>query len=203
MIYEIVPEEKLPVFGGLAFAIVALATVIGPLLGGAIDTSASWRWIFLFKYAVLFRRNKNPTNELSSVPVGFVAFLTLFIAMPAKFPYHMEMEEPFWPITFPKRSAASPSISNKFWSLLKKMDCVGGVLVLAASFTLVTPLLQVSIIFQWSSPVTISLLVLSGLLWTSFFTWEWYLSSGKISREQEPIFPWRFVHNRPFLGILL
>ena len=49
MIYEIVPKKKLPMFGGLAFAVVALATVIGPLLGGAVAFHTNWRWIFLLK----------------------------------------------------------------------------------------------------------------------------------------------------------
>lgn len=50
MLYEMVPKEKLPIYGALAFTIVALATVIGPLMGGAIDNNTTWRWIFLIKY---------------------------------------------------------------------------------------------------------------------------------------------------------
>jgi MFS family permease len=50
MLYEMVPKEKLPMYGALAFTIVALATVIGPLMGGAIDNNTTWRWIFLIKY---------------------------------------------------------------------------------------------------------------------------------------------------------
>lgn len=49
IIYVIVPKAKLPIYGGLTFMFVALATVTGPLLGGAIDSRTTWRWIFLLK----------------------------------------------------------------------------------------------------------------------------------------------------------
>lgn len=50
MLYEMVPKEKFPIYGALAFTIVALATVIGPLLGGVLDDNTTWRWVFLIKY---------------------------------------------------------------------------------------------------------------------------------------------------------
>ena len=49
IVFELVVKEKLPIFGGITFASIALATVIGPIMGGAIETHSSWRWIFLFK----------------------------------------------------------------------------------------------------------------------------------------------------------
>jgi MFS family permease len=49
IVYEIAPKEALPIYGGLSFSSVALATVIGPVMGGAIETYSSWRWIFFFK----------------------------------------------------------------------------------------------------------------------------------------------------------
>ncbi|KAI9640543.1 hypothetical protein NHQ30_010841 [Ciborinia camelliae] len=52
-LYQLVPGSKLPLYGGITFAVVALATVIGPLVGGVIDTESTWRWIFLIKYVAV------------------------------------------------------------------------------------------------------------------------------------------------------
>lgn len=48
--YEMVPKAKLPLYGGLNSVAVALATLMGPLLGGLINNNASWRWVFYLKY---------------------------------------------------------------------------------------------------------------------------------------------------------
>jgi len=49
IVYEIVPKSKLPLYTGACFIVVALATTSGPLIGGALVTHASWRWVFLLK----------------------------------------------------------------------------------------------------------------------------------------------------------
>jgi Na+/melibiose symporter-like transporter len=86
-------------------------------------------------------------------------------------------------------------------ALLKKIDFVGAILLLAASFLLVTGLLEASTEFHWSSAVIITLIVLSAILWVSFILWEWLL--GKRRSKQEEMFPWRFVKNRPWMAMLL
>lgn len=49
--YEMVPKVKLPIYGGLISVAVALATLMGPLLGGLINNHVTWRWVFYLKYA--------------------------------------------------------------------------------------------------------------------------------------------------------
>jgi MFS family permease len=49
ILYQMVPSSKIPIYGRGTFAVVALATLLGPLLGGVIDTRSTWRWIFLIK----------------------------------------------------------------------------------------------------------------------------------------------------------
>lgn len=49
VLYELVPKNRLPIFGGIVFAFVGVAAVSGPVIGGIIDLDSTWRWIFLWK----------------------------------------------------------------------------------------------------------------------------------------------------------
>jgi len=171
IVYEMVPKAKLPLYTGICFIIVALATTSGPLMGGAIVTRGSWRWLFLL-----------------NVPAAAIVFVMLLICMPAQF-------------GTPKNSAPSPVQKDTIWRLLKKIDVIGAVLLLGASFLLVTALLEASTSFTWSSAVVIALLVLSVVSWVLFALWEKHLS--KQGKEQEEMFPWRFVKNRAWMAMLL
>ena len=110
--------------------------------------------------------------------------------MPTSFPYRQD-----------QASACPIHERDGLSTSLKKFDYIGVSLFLAASLLLVTALLEVSTAFSWSSAVSISILVISALLWVSFFAWERTLSQTK--RVQEPVFPWRFLRNRVWMGLLL
>jgi predicted MFS family arabinose efflux permease len=49
-IYEIAPKSKLPTYSGLMSCCLALACLIGPIIGGALAGDSAWRWVFLIKY---------------------------------------------------------------------------------------------------------------------------------------------------------
>ncbi|KJZ70793.1 hypothetical protein HIM_09806 [Hirsutella minnesotensis 3608] len=71
MIIEMVPPRKyskLVAYTGIA---IVLAMVLGPIVGGAISSGTSWRWIFLF-----------------NVPVGLVGLLLALAGIPNGFPRH-------------------------------------------------------------------------------------------------------------------
>lgn len=47
---RIVPYQHFDKVSSLAGGISSLGLVLGPLLGGAIASNGSWRWVFLYKY---------------------------------------------------------------------------------------------------------------------------------------------------------
>jgi MFS family permease len=51
MLYELVPASRYPLYTAAVTVVVALAFSLGPVLGGVITDRASWRWVFLLKYA--------------------------------------------------------------------------------------------------------------------------------------------------------
>ncbi|KAJ8105567.1 hypothetical protein ONZ43_g7378 [Nemania bipapillata] len=66
-----VPLRKRPMFQGLFGTIFGLASVLGPLVGGALTDAATWRWCFYI-----------------NLPIGAVAAIFLiFILKPSKYPH--------------------------------------------------------------------------------------------------------------------
>lgn len=47
---EMVPKEKYAVYAAILSTNSAFANLAGPLLGGLINTHASWKWVFFLKY---------------------------------------------------------------------------------------------------------------------------------------------------------
>jgi MFS family permease len=71
MLLQIVPANqitRLASYTGVAFI---LATVLGPVIGGAISQNTTWRWVFLF-----------------NVPVGAFGLALAFLGIPNGYPHH-------------------------------------------------------------------------------------------------------------------
>lgn len=47
---ELVPPEQWGTYIGIVSMVFVLSSVLGPILGGAINDHSSWRWVFLLKY---------------------------------------------------------------------------------------------------------------------------------------------------------
>ena len=52
MTYEILPEEKAGLAGGIIIGAAGLGNAIGPLLGGVLTDVLSWRWIFFLNVPI-------------------------------------------------------------------------------------------------------------------------------------------------------
>ena len=92
MTYEILPEEKAGLAGGIIIGAAGLGNAIGPLIGGVLTQELSWRWIFflnvpvsLFAIAVTWFlvHVKEPETEerqidyagITTISVGLVSLL--------------------------------------------------------------------------------------------------------------------------------
>lgn len=68
---EAVPPSEFPKYVSLVAAITAIAFAVGPLIGGALTSHATWRWVFWI-----------------NLPLGLLTFLTDIFAIPNSFPHH-------------------------------------------------------------------------------------------------------------------
>lgn len=49
MVTMMVPPAKYATYVAITTSVFAISSVLGPLLGGAINDSTTWRWIFYLK----------------------------------------------------------------------------------------------------------------------------------------------------------
>ena len=52
MTYELLPEEKSGLAGGIIIGAAGLGNAIGPLIGGVLTQELSWRWIFFLNVPI-------------------------------------------------------------------------------------------------------------------------------------------------------
>ena len=118
-----------------------------------------------------------------------VGTLVLIITIPRDFPHHMSPE--------PRNNDTEPVRKASF----SRLDYVGATSLLAATVFLVTALEQAGLSYRWKSLLVITLLALSGLLWVAFLIWE--RKATLAEGIQEPVFPWRCLQSRIWIGMLL
>ena len=53
MTYELLPDDKAGLAGGLVLGVAGFGNAIGPLLGGALTELASWRWVFFVNLPIV------------------------------------------------------------------------------------------------------------------------------------------------------
>ncbi|KAH9890146.1 putative multidrug resistance protein fnx1 [Xylariomycetidae sp. FL2044] len=173
IISELVPPERLTTFVSNISMTNALALLLGPILGGAISSNTTWRWIFII-----------------NVPIATPAFVMAIYAIPAGFPYHGQSGRP--------RRTFGELFSK---STLDRIDIPGTIILLFATLALTSAFEEAGKRFAWKSAYVITLIVVSGLLWIALAAWERHVTLA--NRVREPILPWRFVLNREMMGVLL
>lgn len=192
---KLVPVTEYGKYIGIISSVFALASITGPLVGGAIATNTSWRWVFLLKYVRHDPRPQslsiylNANGHQYSGPPGFVAIILVAIFLPAS-----EVDTDF---TFAAQLRAKFSRETA-----QRVDVLGAISLLGASVLLVFALESGGTRYAWDSGPIISTLVVSGLLWIVFIAWEIYLER-KPNATQEPIFPMKLLKNRQLVSMML
>lgn len=179
-LFEVGPAHKPSLMGAMIGLTLAVSYVLGPVLGGVISATVTWRWIFWIKYAFAeqpFRRYPSfhhhwprLLTNVSSVPFGVVLVAIMYIAWPASLDRH------------PRGLDA-----------IRRIDFLGNILIIAACALLVFALQEAGTYnFAWNHPVIVLALVVSVLSWLGFAAWELSLRSSAYTRI-EPILPHRLM----------
>ncbi|KAH7070078.1 major facilitator superfamily domain-containing protein, partial [Paraphoma chrysanthemicola] len=173
MMSDMVPPEKLAKYVANLSAVYALSLLVGPIIGGALSSNSTWRWVFLI-----------------NVPIAAPALAILILAVPPNFPRH-----------------GQPGVQQRtFKTLLTtetrgRLDFLGAALLLLATLSLTAAFEEAGSQFAWKSAYVITLLVVSGVLWTALLLRERILTLR--ASVMEPVLPWRFFKNRAMLSLLL
>lgn len=113
----------------------------------------------------------------------------LALLLPNGFPLHYKSRE------------ARGTLGEAFKKAYRRLDVIGAFALTAATVLLAAGLNEADQEFAWRSAFTITVLVLSGLLWIFFVLWERRVTLK--ATFTEPVFPWRFFKNRVWMAMLL
>ncbi|RDW89982.1 uncharacterized protein DSM5745_01757 [Aspergillus mulundensis] len=184
---RLVPQKKYDLIATVAAANMALGLVLGPLIGGAINISGSWRWIFLL-----------------NLPAGAVSWTLLLVAMPGDYPYlrSSQSSQSGTSAVQSRLRSTTDTFLAKQRLFFRQVDFLGAFLILAFSMFIIAALQEGNLNYAWSSALIVSFIVVSGVLLLAFLAWEW-LVSRRHKWKIQPMLPWRLTRNRVFLGVAL
>ncbi|KAJ5713108.1 MFS general substrate transporter [Penicillium malachiteum] len=172
IVIEMVPPEKYAKYTGGVASVFIFSLLFGPIWGGAITQHSTWRWIFLL-----------------NIPPGVIAIVCLVLLLPNGFPFHYKSPED------------RGTWGEAFMKAYHRIDIIGAFSLTAATVLVAAGLNEANEEFSWRSAFTITVLVLSGLMWIFFTLWERRVTLK--ATLVEPVFPWRFFKNRVWMAMLL
>jgi hypothetical protein len=176
---NLVPRVNYAKYMAIMSTVFAVASVVGPILGGAISTHSTWRWVFLLKCAKLLHAVSFLISELQyadmghSAPAGALSIVLVALFLPSS-------------IASQDVKLVSHIRAKFTMSTLRRVDVLGVVLLLGSSVLLVFALEEAGTRYPWKSGVILYTIILAGLLGVCFIFWE--LSVQRFSSSQEPLF---------------
>ncbi|KND87579.1 putative MFS-type transporter YusP [Tolypocladium ophioglossoides CBS 100239] len=135
---SLVPPAKYGKYMAIVSTVFIVASVLGPVLGGVINTRSSWRWVFLL-----------------NIPGGVVSFVLIAIGLPAS--------EASSKLTMVQ--VLRSKMQRSMWA---RINVLGMTLLLASSVLLVFALEEGGTRFPWDSGAVVSTLVLAIVLGIAF-----------------------------------
>jgi MFS family permease len=150
-----------------------VAGAIGPLLGGLFTQLLSWRWCFYIncEQCCLCTR-LCATLTIHLVPCSALSFFVILFSLDLKVP-------------------ETPLVAG-----LKAIDWLGGITITGATLMLLLSLEFGGVIFPWTSPKVICVIIF-GLVTGALF----FLNEAKLARY--PIMPLRLFEHRSNIAALL
>ncbi|PKS13033.1 hypothetical protein jhhlp_000374 [Lomentospora prolificans] len=172
---QILPPKKYAKYMAVISSVFALASILGPVLGGAINDHSSWIWVFLL-----------------NAPVAPIPMLLILFFLPTE-PSRAPVQGKGW-----KKKLSEIIPPPGAW---RKIDFLGAILLLTASMLVVFAFEEAGTQYPWKSPAIIVTLILSAVCWATFIPWEVWIDKPKF--VQEPIFPMRLLRDRRIAGMML
>ena len=175
IVAEAVPASAFPKYVTVVSAVTVVAFGLGPLIGGALTSHTTWRWVFFIKCVDHIAKT---LTYFCSIPIGVFALVVDAISIPNYFPHHTKPQH--------DKTRAGKNLKN--------LDIVGGTLFLAFCVLFVTALQEADVHYAWDSALFIGFLVIAGLSFVVFVFWERFISLTIM--DYTPILAWNFFTRR-------
>ncbi|KAI9840329.1 MAG: hypothetical protein M1838_004124 [Thelocarpon superellum] len=170
---DMVPPARYGLYLGIVASVFAVASFLGPVLGGVIVDQTTWRWIFYM-----------------NIPTGALAFLIVTFALPNGFPkIHGTQPSSDRAWDYMKQNGA-------------RIDWPGAALSLVFSFLVLFALEEGGTTYPWTSPGIVMSLSLACLALIGFMLWQYRLGARGSSRK-EALLPSRLFTRRVIGFLLL
>ncbi|RUS25067.1 major facilitator superfamily domain-containing protein [Jimgerdemannia flammicorona] len=156
IISDIVPTRDAGKYQGIIGAMFGLASVLGPLLGGAFTDHLTWRWAFFINQC---------SGEKYDRIWHLLIYLSQLILHGIRISF-LKIQLPIGAVTLVVITffLRVPSQKSDFASAMKRIDYLGVAVLICAIVAILLPLNWGGGQYAWNSPIVISLLVVGVVL---------------------------------------